>query len=134
MMVLLEAAGQEMYRVTAEGSQHAAVTVLLNHNGREEMAHAHRVAKAIKAISGEDFPPPEAADNPYLQQGTPPFAAITRESLTKLAQGEFGGEALYEGWAANTDNAEAARLFRLNGKEEAEHGKRLLEAADLLAA
>ena len=29
MMVLLEAAGQEMYRVTAEGSQHAAVTVLL---------------------------------------------------------------------------------------------------------
>lgn len=53
--------------------------------------------------------------------------------LTKLAQGEFGGEKLYEVWAAGTENAEAARLFRLNGGEERDHGERLLQAAELLA-
>ena len=39
---------------------------------------------------------------------------------------------MYETWAASTSNEEAARLFRLNGKEEADHGNRLLEAAGLL--
>ena len=52
--------------------------------------------------------------------------------LEKLAQGEFGGEKLYEVWADNTPNPEAARLFRLNGGEERGHGDRLLEAAALL--
>jgi hypothetical protein len=134
VMVLLEAAGLTLYEKTAEGTEHPGVIALLRHNGREELAHAHRVSKAILAISGEDFPPPEPADNPYLQGGAMPFAAVTPEGLTKLAQGEFGGEALYESWAANTANAEAARLMRLNGKEETDHGNRLLEAAALLEA
>jgi rubrerythrin len=133
VMVLLEAAGLELYRGISAGSNDPAVVAMLEHNGREELAHAHRVAKAIKAISGEDFPPPDDADNPYL--GGPMLEVpLTPEGLRGLAQGEFGGDALYESWAANCANAEAARLFRLNGREERDHGNRLLEVAALLEA
>ncbi len=133
VMVLLEAAGLDLYRGMASGTDNAEVAVLLEHNGREEMAHAHRVSKAIRAISGEDFAPPETADNPYLG-GPIPAPPVTADVLRGLAQGEFGGDKLYEVWAANCDNEEAARLFRLNGKEEADHGNRLLEAVALLEA
>ncbi len=131
VMVLLEAAGLDLYRGMASGAENPAVAALLQHNGREEMAHAHRVAKAIKAISGEDFPPPEASDNPYLD-GPLLSVPLSPDGLRSLAQGEFGGEQLYETWAANSSNAEVARLFRLNGGEEREHGDRLMEAAGLL--
>ncbi len=131
IMVLLEAAGQELYRNMAGGTDHAGVIAILEHNGREELAHGHRVAKAIRAISGEDYPPPAAADNPYLA-GPLPTAPITPDGLRGLARGEIAGEDLYLKWAANIDNVEAANLFRLNGKEEADHGHRLMEAATLL--
>jgi rubrerythrin len=132
VMVLVEAAAMSLYYKTAEGASDPAVRVLLERNGREEMLHSQRVALAIKALSGEDFAPPIAADNPYLRAGAFPFAEITREALTKLAQGEFDGEALYEKWAAGVENAEVAERFRHNGKEETDHGNRLLEAAALL--
>jgi rubrerythrin len=133
VMVLAEAASQTLYEETAKGTDNAAVQALLRHNGREEMAHAHRVSKAIKAMSGEDYPPPAAADNPYLAGPRPALTdSMTPEALEKLAQAEFGGDALYAGWADHTDNAEAVALFRLNGKEETDHGNRLLEAAKLL--
>ena len=130
-MVLLEAAGLDLYRSISAGSDNPAVVALLERNGREELAHSHRVSKAILAISGEAFPPPEPSDNPYLD-GPMLEVPLTAEGLRGLAQAEFGGEQMYETWAANSSNEEAARLFRLNGKEEAEHGGRLLEAADLL--
>ena len=131
MMVLVEAAGQELYFDMSAGSDNPAVVALLEHNGREELAHSHRISKAILAISGESYPPPEASDNPYLD-GPMPKVPLTVEGLHGLAQGEFSGEQMYETWAASTPNEEAARLFRLNGKEEADHGNRLLEAAGLL--
>lgn len=131
IMVLLEAAGLDLYKSTAAGTDDPAVLAILEHNGREEMAHAHRVSKAIKAISGEDFPPPEASANPYLDGPMLEFA-VTPEGLRGLAEAEVAGEQLYESWAANADNPEAARLFRLNGGEERDHGDRLIEAAALL--
>mgnify|MGYP000323013090 CR=1 FL=1 len=93
-----------------------------------------RAMLAIKAVSGEDFHAPLPEDNPYLADGAFPLGEMTKAGLEKLAQGEFGGEKLYEVWADNTANAEAARLFRLNGGEERDHGNRLLEAAALLPA
>jgi hypothetical protein len=132
VMVLLEAAGLELYRSIAVGAKDQGVADLLEHNGREELAHSHRVAKAIKAISGEAFPPPADADNPYL--GGPMLEVpLTAEGLRGLAQAEVAGEQLYESWAANCGNAEAAGLFRLNGGEERDHGDRLIQAAALLA-
>jgi rubrerythrin len=133
VMVLVEAAGLTLYEETAKGTDNQAVKDLLNHNGREEMAHAHRVSKAIRAISGEDFPPPAAADNPYLV-GPIPSTPVTAEGLIKTSEAEFGGDALYERWASGIGNEEAAALFRQNGKEESDHGNRLLEAAALLSA
>ena len=131
VMVLLEAAGLDLYRGISAGSDNPAVVALLEHNGREELAHSHRVSKAIMAISGEAYPPPEASDNPYLG-GEMMVVPLTAEGLRGLAQSEYAGEVLYENWASNSGNEEAARLFRLNGKEEAEHAGRLLEAAALL--
>ena len=131
VMVLLEAAGQELYYQMSGGTEHPDLLAILAQHGREEMGHAYRVAKAIKAISGEDYAPPAAADNPYLS-GPIPTAPMTAEALRGLAQGEFAGEVLYEVWASNSESAEAARLFRQNGGEERDHGNRLLEAAALL--
>ena len=132
VMVLVEAAGLTLYEETAKATDNPEVQALLRHNGREEMAHAHRVSKAIFAISGEDFPPPDAANNPYLA-GPIPSTPVTAEGLKKTAEAEFGGDALYTRWADATENAKAAALFRQNGKEESDHGNRLLEAAALLA-
>ncbi len=133
VMVLVEAAGLTLYENTAKGTDNQAVKDLLLHNGREEMAHAHRVSKAIRAISGEDFPPPAAADNPYLK-GSIPTTPVTPEGLIKTSEAEFGGDALYARWADAIGNEEAAALFRQNGKEESDHGNRLLAAAALLTA
>jgi rubrerythrin len=131
VMVLVEAAGLTLYEATAKGTDHQGVKDLLRYNGREEMAHAHRVSKAILAISGEDFPPPAAADNPYLT-GPLPSTPLTPEGLAKTAEAEFGGDALYARWADAIGNEVAAALFRQNGKEESDHGNRLLQAAELL--
>jgi rubrerythrin len=133
VMVLVEAAGLTLYEETAKSTDHPGVKDLLLHNGREEMAHAHRVSKAIMALTGEDYPPPAAADNPYLV-GPIPSTPVTAEGLTQTAQAEFGGDALYARWADAIDHEEAARLFRLNGSEESDHGNRLMEAVALLNA
>jgi rubrerythrin len=51
-----------------------------------------------------------------------------------MAKGEFGGELMYEGWAARIGNDEVARLLRQNGKEERRHGERAQQAKALLTA
>lgn len=134
VMVLVEAAGLETYRKTAAQFDHPGVQALLIENGYEEFKHSLRVSDAIRAMTGEDFPSPSPADNPYLEGEIPSFGDATAQALLNLSQAEHGGKDLYEGWASHCGNEEAARLFRLNGKEEAEHGDRLIEAARLLGA
>lgn len=134
VMVLVEAASETLYRVTAQGTDHAGVIDLLHHNAAEEMKHARRVSDAIRVLGWGDFPAPAAADNPYLAGGALPLSEVTPEAMRKLSVGEFGGEALYEGWAARIGNAAAAELLRANGREETDHGNRLLQAAALLEA
>lgn len=134
VMVLVEAASETLYRRTAEGTDNPAVIALLHENGAEEMKHARRVSDVIRVLGGGDFPAPAAQDNPYLASGSFPFAEITPAALRKLSAGEFSGEALYEGWATSIGNAEAAELLRANGREETDHGNRLLQAAALLEA
>lgn len=133
VMVLVEAAGQTLYEKSADGATDARVKQLLIENGHEEMKHARRVADAIKLITGEDFPAPAPADNPYLS-GHIPVAAITPEGLRKTAESEFNGDALYARWADSLSHPEAAELLRANGREETDHGNRLLEAAAIVEA
>lgn len=132
VMCLVEAASRELYRATAANAENPAVADLLCSNGDEEFLHARRAAAVLKVLTGEDFTPPEADANPYLAGGAFPIGELTPEALRKLAQTEFDGEALYEGWAASIGNDEAAALLRANGKEETDHGNRLLQAAALL--
>ena len=130
VMVLLEAAGQGFYAGLCEGAQSDEIRALLAKNGQEEMGHAHRVARVIKQVHGEDFAVPGPDENPYYTK--PAGLAVSKEMLESIIKGEIGGEALYEGWAAALDDEEAARLFRQNGKEERGHGDRAQQAIALL--
>jgi rubrerythrin len=130
LMVYLEASGEVGYGSLAS-SANEAVAKLLNANGREEVAHAHRVAKAIGIIYGEDFAVPTPSENPYAKASD---TKVTRAILEGLVRAENNGKALYDTWAENTANAEAAALFRQNGIEEAKHGARAQEAIALLGA
>jgi len=131
LMVFLEASGLAAYYELAESAPNAEVRSLLEANGREELAHAHRVSKVIKILAGEDFPPPNAEDNRYVG---PIGRPLDRDLLDYLVSAEDNGEALYQTWADNIGNAEAAELLRQNGKEELRHGERAKQAAQLLPA
>ncbi len=132
LMIYLEASGQGFYQALAELAPTPEISDLLARSGREEMAHAHRLQKVIEKISGETFAVPTPEENPYV--AVPEGLELTKELLDTIAEGEFGGEVLYEGWAQSLDNAEAARLLRQNGKEERMHGERAQEVVSLLTA
>ena len=132
VMVLLEASGQGFYAALAEAAPNEEIRALLAKNGQEEMGHAHRVARVIKQIFSEDFPPPGPEANPYYMK--PAGLAVTGEMLDGITQGETAGEALYDGWATYLGDEEAARQLRQNGKEERGHGERAQQAKALLPA
>jgi rubrerythrin len=134
VMVMLEAAGLMLYQDLAKGTHQEDVHALLLRNGREELAHAHRVAKAIREMTGSDYPVPAPDENPYLAGPQPSPKPLTAEVLRGLAQAEINGEKLYERWASNCANQAAAALFRLNGREELEHGARLQQAASWITS
>jgi rubrerythrin len=125
LMVFLEASGLTAYEELAASAPNDAVRDLLRANGREELAHAHRVAKVIKRLTGEVFPPPPAEANPYAKASG---RKVDRQMLEYLVAAENNGNDLYETWASHTPDAEAAALLRQNGKEEILHGRRAAEA------
>ena len=130
MMVFLEASGLAAYYEIAESAPNDEIRQLLQANGREELAHAHRCSKVIKILSGEDFEPPKDEDNRYV---APSGRKVDRELLEFLVMAETGGNTLYQTWADNIGNEAAAELLRQNGKEEIQHGDRARRAAELLA-
>ena len=129
LMVFLEASGLPAYYDLAKTAPNDQMRTLLEANGREELAHAHRVAKVIKLLSGEDFPPPAAEENPYVSASSRP---VSRTLLESIVAAETGGCSLYETWAAHIGHEEAAGLLRQNGREEIRHGERAAEAIALL--
>ncbi|MBL6750530.1 MAG: ferritin-like domain-containing protein [Nevskia sp.] len=133
VMVLVEAASKNLYEALADGVPDEQAKALLRANGREELGHAHRVARAIGKITGTDYPVPSAAENPYLAAPLPKYE-VNKAMLAGLAEVEFNGDNLYGAWADHCGNADAAALFRENGREEIGHGKRLEQASALLAA
>ena len=129
MMVFLEASGRSGYYELAATSANPAIRDLLQANGREELAHAHRVAQVIKLLTGEDFAPPADADNRYA---VPSARAADRGMLENLVKAETSGNDLYETWAGHIGHAEAAELLRQNGREEIRHAERAAQALALL--
>ncbi len=131
LMILLETAGEPLYFGLAEGLASEEARKLLRQNGREETAHAHRLKKAIEILTGEPYTIPTLDENPY---GKPPaMGAVTPELLRGLIQAEFGGDRLYQTYAANEPNAEVAALLLQNGREETRHGQRVEQAIALIS-
>jgi rubrerythrin len=130
LMICLEASGQSFYRALAAGAPSREIGDLLAANGREEMAHARRLQKAVRLLTGETFAIPTPEANPF--DTAPARLPLDAALLDTMAQGEFGGEAMYEGWAARIGNAEVAKLLRRNGREERRHGERAQRAKALL--
>jgi predicted methyltransferase MtxX (methanogen marker protein 4) len=130
LMALLEASGKGAYEDLALAASNSRVADLLRQNGREELAHAHRVRKALKILTGVDYDVPPLERNPYYKRRE--GVKLTPELLRTMAASELNGEALYRTWAAKIGNAEAAALFSRNGVEERVHGARLEEAAALM--
>jgi len=131
MLALIEAAGKSSYEAKVRGAPNDAVGKILAQNGREEMAHAVRLRRALKLMYGEDFTIPSDAENPFSTP-TDAVEVVNAEILERTAQGELMGGDFYDGWASNVAHEEAAQLLRQNGTEERRHADRLREAASLL--
>ncbi len=130
LMAYVEAGGEAFYQGVANGAPNAEIAELLNKNGREERAHAHRCKRVIEKLSGESFEVPVPAENPYYV--VPEGMTVDAEMLNGLIEAEIGGDALYQGWAATMDDSECADLLAQNGKEEIHHSERCREALGLL--
>ena len=130
ILALVEAVGLKLYEDIASRAGHPEVRKLLLANGREELAHAHRVSKAIEILSGKPFPIPAIEDNPMFTGISP--MPITRAAFEGLVRGETSGGDLYDGIAASFDNAEVIALLKQNGKEEVQHGQRVQQALQYL--
>ncbi len=131
LMVFLEASGQTAYEELARTAPNPRISSLLAANGREELAHAHRVSKVIKQLTGEDFPPPAPEANPYAR---PSGRSVDRQMLNQLVIAEDNGATLYETWANHIGDPAAARWLRQNGEEETLHGQRAAQAIAFLDA
>lgn len=130
LMVIVEASGEYLYRELADSVDHPRVIDVLLQNGREEMAHAHRIAKAVEQLTGQPCAVPEPGQNPYCVPSEK--HAFTAAACASMIAGEIGGEALYNAWANSLANPSAADLLRQNGAEERRHGERLQTIAHLL--
>ncbi len=129
-MMFLEASGQGLYDGLAALTDKEEAQQILARNGREERAHAHRLRRAIRILTGEIVEVPAPQDNPY--HGALGFDALTPEVLEGLVGAEFDGETLYNIWADGVGNDDAARLLRQNGREERRHGDRMRKVMSLL--
>jgi len=130
ILALVEAIGLRLYEEIAERAEHPEVKKLLLANGREELAHAHRVSKAIEILTGKPFPIPAIDQNPLYTGITP--MPVTRAAFEGLVKAEFSGGNLYDGVASSFDNPEVVALFKQNGKEEVQHGHRVQQAMEFL--
>lgn len=129
-MMFLEASGQGLYDGLAALTDKDEARQILARNGREERAHAHRLRRVIRILSGEVVEVPAPEENPYY--GALGFDALTPEVLEGLIGAEFDGQDLYNIWAAGVDNEDAAKLLRQNGREERRHGERVRKVMSLL--
>lgn len=131
IMALIEAAGETFYAAAAAAVDNEEAKALLMRNGQEERGHAHRLLKAIKLLSGEEWKLPADEDNPYVQP-MDLTGMIDASLLTAIQQGESNGDLSYQAWAEKMEHPEVARIFIQNGAEETRHGERVAEVAKLL--
>jgi len=130
LLVLLEMAGDVFYAQLADGVEPPEAKQLLLQNGREETAHAHRLKRAIEKKTGAAYTLPTIADNPYAKPATLP--PVDSAFLAGIQQGETGGEADYQRYAAAEPDPEIAEWLRQNGREELRHRDRVTQVIEIL--
>jgi rubrerythrin len=126
-----ELGGELFYCRLADVASSERAAMLLRRNGREEANHARRLARAITLKQGYEFvPTPDMEPDP----STPAPTRVSPKFLNFLVKAEYQGDADYRRWAANEPDPAVARLLRLNGRDETNHGNRVQEVLDLIAA
>jgi rubrerythrin len=110
------------------GNEEAAE--LLRRNGREELAHARRIAKAISIRLGHEWEP--SAEIATLLP-IPMPDEISIEMFRGIVQGEMSGDAGYQAWADQETDPEVEKLLRLNGREETIHAGRVNQVLEILS-
>src|SRR4029077_19269951 len=93
ILALAEVIGKVLYDELAERVDQPEIKELFRHNGREELAHAYRVGKAIEKLTGEPFPIPTLEEHPFYTPIDP--MPLTREALQGLAEAERAGMEMY---------------------------------------
>jgi rubrerythrin len=125
----LERSGEASYLAMAELVEDPRAKELLVRNGREEMGHARRIARALSIKVGHEWEPSEELAAPVEAQA-PPY--LDKEILQMIVQAEIQGDAGYQKWADNEPDPEVERILRLNGREESLHGERIAEVIAIL--
>lgn len=133
VLAMIECYGETFYQIMASGVEHSEARALLERNGAEERGHAHRLLKAIKKKTGNDWTLPANEDNPFMALA-PTEVPCNEEMLGMFEQGEVDGDLAYQAWADKESDAEVADLLRLNGREEIRHSERVIEVKRLLSA
>jgi rubrerythrin len=135
VLAMIEAAGELFYKAVAEQVPIAQAKQLLLRNGQEERGHGHRMVKAIRVMTGEEYSLPSDDLNPFAIGTLAAIKSINVNDafLGQLVQGELDGDRQYQAWAAAEPNEEIAKLYRQTGREEIAHGTRLDEVRQLLS-
>lgn len=131
MIWRIEQAGEVFYSLLAEKVDDPEAAELLRRNGREELAHARRIAKALSIRLGREWAPGPEISEP-LPVPMPP--RIDAAVFAQVVQGELNGDAGYQAWADNESDPEVAKLLRLNGREETIHAERVRQVIAILEA
>ena len=118
----LELNGADVYEQMADRLDDDAVADVLRRNGREELGHAKRIRRIIAIKVGDDYEEPSYLADRW-EVALPDH--IAPEILVAMVDGERGGQADYERWAASEPDPEVARLLRVSGQEELKHAERL---------
>jgi rubrerythrin len=127
----LERTGHEFYEQLALRIDHPEAQELLRRNGKEELAHARRILKAISLTLGTEVEPTEE----QLELHAVPLPDTVDAGLLGLVvAGERNADAGYQAWADQMDDPEVAKLLRLNGREETIHSERVDQAIALMTA
>ena len=131
LMYRLEMAGERFYELLAERISHPEAKELLRRNGREENAHARRIARALSIKTGSEWSP-SAEESVLLDVPLPDEIPV--ELFKAVVDGEIRADSGYQAWADNEPDPEVARLLRLNGREESIHGERAAQVIELLSS
>jgi hypothetical protein len=94
------------------------------------MGHARRLQRVIALKTGVELDP-EAEIECFPVEGLPD--TVDPAMLALIVQGEVAGDAGYQRWADEEEDPEAARLLRLNGREESKHAARIEQVIAILA-